>query len=117
MILQKVILEMGSVMGSEVHLSTPTIYLRPFHCNGLKSQEFSALIKSKISPTSNSFEVWSHFSLARLLEFDMKSTHLVPKRSSSSIHFHFRSINPKDLISYFKETTVFQITLINVKKT
>jgi len=29
MILQKVILEMGSVMGSDVHLSTPTIHRPP----------------------------------------------------------------------------------------
>jgi len=45
----------------------------------------------------------------------MKYTHLVPKRSKSSIHFHFRSIIPKDLISYFNEKTVFQISLIGVR--
>jgi hypothetical protein len=45
----------------------------------------------------------------------MTYKHLVPKRSKSSIHFHFRSIIPKDLISYFNEKTVFQISLIGVK--
>ena len=37
------------------------------------------------------------------------------KKSKSSIHFHFRSIIPKDLISYFNEKTVFQISLISVR--
>ena len=45
----------------------------------------------------------------------MTYTHLVSKKSKSSIHFHFRSIIPKDLISYFNETTVFQISLIGVR--
>lgn len=45
----------------------------------------------------------------------MTHTHLVPKRSRSSIHFHFRSKIPKDLISYFNETKQFQISLNNVK--
>jgi hypothetical protein len=46
----------------------------------------------------------------------MTYTHLVPKRSKSSIHFHFRSKIPKDLISYFNETKQFQISLNNVRK-
>jgi len=46
----------------------------------------------------------------------MTYTHLVPKRSNSSIHFHFRSKIPKDLISYFNETKQFQISLNNVRK-
>ena len=37
------------------------------------------------------------------------------KRSKSSIHFHFRSKIPKDLISYFNETKQFQISLNNVR--
>jgi len=45
----------------------------------------------------------------------MTYTHLVSKKSKSSIHFHFRSIIPKDLISYFNEKTVFQISLIGVR--
>jgi integrase len=45
----------------------------------------------------------------------MTYTHLVTKRSKSSIHFHFRSIIPVDLISYFNETRVFQISLIGVR--
>ena len=45
----------------------------------------------------------------------MTYTHLVPKRSKSSIHFHFRSKIPKDLISYFNETKQFQISLNNVR--
>ena len=45
----------------------------------------------------------------------MKYTHLVPKRSRSSIHFHFRSKIPKDLISYFGGIKQFQISLNNVK--
>ena len=45
----------------------------------------------------------------------MTYTHLVPKRSRSSIHFHFRSKIPKDLISYFNETKQFQISLNNVR--
>jgi len=45
----------------------------------------------------------------------MTYTHLVPKRSNSSIHFHFRSKIPKDLISYFNETKQFQISLNNVR--
>ena len=45
----------------------------------------------------------------------MTYTHLDSKKSKSSIHFHFRSIIPKDLISYFNEKTVFQISLIGVR--
>ena len=45
----------------------------------------------------------------------MTYTHLVPKRSKSSIHFHFRTKIPKDLISYFNETKQFQISLNNVR--
>ena len=45
----------------------------------------------------------------------MTYTHLVPKRSRSSIHFHFRSKIPKDLIPYFNETKQFQISLNNVR--
>ncbi len=45
----------------------------------------------------------------------MTYTHLVSKKSKSSIHFHFRSIIPKDLILYFNEKTVFQISLIGVR--
>jgi integrase len=45
----------------------------------------------------------------------MTYTHLVPKRSKSSIHFHFRSLIPKDLISYFNERNQFQISLNSVK--
>lgn len=45
----------------------------------------------------------------------MTYTHLVSKRSKSSIHFHFRSKIPKDLISYFNETKQFQISLNNVR--
>ena len=45
----------------------------------------------------------------------MTYTHLVPKRTRSSIHFHFRSKIPKDLISYFNETKQFQISLNNVR--
>ena len=45
----------------------------------------------------------------------MTYTHLVSKKSKSSIHFYFRSIIPKDLISYFNEKTVFQISLIGVR--
>ena len=45
----------------------------------------------------------------------MTYTHLVSKKSKSSIHFHFRSIIPKDLISHFNEKTVFQISLIGVR--
>jgi len=45
----------------------------------------------------------------------MTYTHLVSKRSKSSIHFHFRSKIPVDLISYFNETKQFQISLNNVK--
>ena len=45
----------------------------------------------------------------------MTYTHLVSKKSKSSIHFHFRSIIPKDLISYFNEKTVSQISLIGVR--
>ena len=45
----------------------------------------------------------------------MTYTHLVPKRTRSSIHFHFRSKIPKYLISYFNETKQFQISLNNVR--
>ena len=45
----------------------------------------------------------------------MKQSHLVPKRSGSSIHFHFRTKIPKDLISYFGGTKQFQISLNNVR--
>ena len=45
----------------------------------------------------------------------MTYTHIVPKRTRSSIHFHFRSKIPKDLISYFNETKQFQISLNNVR--
>ena len=45
----------------------------------------------------------------------MTYTLLVSKRSRSSIHFHFRSKIPKDLISYFNETKQFQISLNNVR--
>ena len=45
----------------------------------------------------------------------MTYTHLVSKRTRSSIHFHFRSKIPKDLISYFNETKQFQISLNNVR--
>jgi len=45
----------------------------------------------------------------------MTYTHLVSRRSRSSIHFHFRSKIPKDLISYFNETKQFQISLNNVR--
>ena len=45
----------------------------------------------------------------------MTYTHLVPIRSKSSIHFHFRTKIPKDLISYFNETKQFQISLNNVR--
>ena len=44
----------------------------------------------------------------------MKNTHLVPKRSGSSIHFHFRSKIPKDLVSYFGGRKQFQVSLHNV---
>lgn len=44
----------------------------------------------------------------------MTYTHLVSKRSKSSIHFHFRSKIPVDLISYFNSTKQFQISLNNV---
>ena len=46
----------------------------------------------------------------------MTYTHLVSKKSKSSIHFHFRSKIPKALISYFNETKQFQISLNNVRK-
>lgn len=45
----------------------------------------------------------------------MTYTHLVSKRSKSSIHFHFRSKIPKDLISHFNERNQFQISLNDVK--
>jgi integrase len=44
----------------------------------------------------------------------MTYTHLVSKRSKSSIHFHFRSKIPVDLISYFNSRKQFQISLNNV---
>ena len=44
----------------------------------------------------------------------MTYTHLVSKRSKSSIHFHFRSKIPKDLISHFNEKNQFQISLNDV---
>jgi len=45
----------------------------------------------------------------------MTYTHLVSRRSKSSIHFHFRSKIPKDLISHFNEKNQFQISLNDVK--
>ena len=45
----------------------------------------------------------------------MTYTHLVSRRSKSSIHFHFRSKIPKDLISHFNERNQFQISLNDVK--
>ena len=44
----------------------------------------------------------------------MTYTHLVSKRSKSSIHFHFRSKIPIDLIQHFKSRKQFQISLNNV---
>jgi integrase len=45
----------------------------------------------------------------------MTYTHLVSRRSKSSIHFHFRSKIPKDLISHFNERNQFQISLNDVR--
>jgi len=44
----------------------------------------------------------------------MTYTHLVSKRSKSSIHFHFRSKIPIDLIQHFNSRKQFQISLNNV---
>ena len=44
----------------------------------------------------------------------MKHTHLVHKRSGSSILFHFRSKIPKDLVSHFEGKRQSQISLKNV---
>ena len=44
----------------------------------------------------------------------MTYTHLVSKRSKSSIHFHFRSKIPTDLIQHFNSRKQFQILLNNV---
>ena len=41
-------------------------------------------------------------------------THLLPKKSGSSKHFHFRSVIPKDLIGHFDGKREFQISLKNV---
>ena len=44
----------------------------------------------------------------------MKFSHLVPKRSGTSLHYHFRSKIPKDLVSYFVGRKQFQISLHDV---
>jgi len=44
----------------------------------------------------------------------MRFSHLVTKRSSSSIHYHFRSKIPTDLVSYFGGRKQFQISLHDV---
>ena len=44
----------------------------------------------------------------------MKFSHLVPKRSGTSVHYHFRSKIPKDLVSYFGGRKQFQISLHDV---
>jgi len=41
-------------------------------------------------------------------------THLLPKKSGSSKHFHFRSVIPKDLIGHFDGKREFQVSLKNV---
>ena len=46
----------------------------------------------------------------------MTYTHLVSKRSKSSIHFHFRSKIPIDLIQHFNSRKQFQISLNSVIK-
>ena len=44
----------------------------------------------------------------------MKFSHLVPKRSGTSVHYHFRSKIPKDLVLYFGGRKQFQISLHDV---
>ena len=44
----------------------------------------------------------------------MSYSYLVTKKSKSTIHFHFRSLISRDLISYFNGTSQFQISLKDV---
>ena len=44
----------------------------------------------------------------------MRFSHLVTKGSGSTIHYHFRSKIPKDLVSYFGGRKQFQISLHDV---
>ena len=44
----------------------------------------------------------------------MSYSYLVTKKSKSTIHFHFRSLISRDLISYFNGTSQFQISTIPI---
>ena len=45
----------------------------------------------------------------------MKNSQLYPRKIGSQVQFHFRQYIPKDLITYFKGKTQFQISLKDVR--
>ena len=85
MILQKVILEMGSVMGSDVHLSTPTTHWTPNLSKVLLSLVYFKKFHFKFHLVLDSQRIQSRFSptFGQLvsLRFKMKHPHLPSRKS------------------------------------